>query len=120
METINNRILNWEKFLDERYGKFGKIDEDDLCYIDVPKCYTKEDEIYVQDTLIRHGAIPLHELIAGKTYIGTCRNASEAVWEGDHFVYQRYKWGFTFPEKINHFQNDDGYDVFVPIKLKDE
>ena len=55
----------------------------------------------------------------GKTYIGTCRNASEAVWQGDHFIYQRYKWGSTFPEKINHFQNDDGYDVFVPIKLKE-
>jgi hypothetical protein len=38
------------------------------------------------------------------------------VWDGEKFTYQRYKFGFTFPEKINHFQDDDGYDLFVPIK----
>lgn len=105
-------ILNWANSLPE---KFIEIDFD----IEVPCCQTKEDEIFVQDTLIRHGAIPLHELKVGKTYIGTCRNASEAVWLGDKFEYIRYKWGETFPEKINHFEDDDGYDVFVPIKMKE-
>ena len=63
-------------------------------------------------------AIPLHLLETGKTYIGFCRNASEAVWLGDKFEYMRTKFGSTFTEKINHFQNDDGYDVFVPVKVK--
>lgn len=116
---IDQRLLNWEKFLDEKFGQHGKIYIDFLDYLEVPCCQTKEDEIFVQDTLIRHGAIPLHELIAGKTYIGTCRNASEAVWLGDKFEYMRYKWGETYPEKINHFEDDDGYDVFVPIKVKE-
>ncbi len=110
---VNEKLLAWANDLPD---KFDDVDFD----IFVPRCQTKEDSIFVQDTLIRHGAIPLHELIAGKTYIGTCRNASEAVWDGEEFVYQRYKWGETYPEKINHFENDDGYDVFVPIKLKDE
>ena len=110
---VNEKLLAWANDLPD---KFDDVDLD----IFVPRCQTKEDSIFVQDTLIRHGAIPLHELIAGKTYIGTCRNASEAVWDGEEFVYQRYKWGETYPEKINHFENDDGYDVFVPIKLKDE
>ena len=35
---------------------------------------------------------------------------------GDVFEYQRYKFGFTFPEKINHFEDDNGYDLFVPIR----
>ncbi len=70
--------------------------------------------------LSRDVLIPLigTELVVGNSYIGTCRNSNEAVWQGDHFIYQRHKWGSTFPEKINHFQNDDGYDVFVPIKVK--
>ena len=35
------------------------------------------------------------------------------------FVYERYKFGDTFDEEINHFEDDDGYDLFVPIKLKE-
>lgn len=112
----NERLLKWAKFLDERIEHF---DEENMCYIHVPRCNNKDEEEFVQNILIKHGAIPLHKLEIGKTYIGECRNSSEAVWKGDHFVYQRYKWGSTFPEKINHFQNDDGYDVFVPIKLKE-
>lgn len=113
----NERLLNWANFLNL---KFSQLDENTIQNIHVPRCENKEEELFVQETLIKLGAIPLHELEVGKTYIGECRNASEAVWQGDHFVYQRYKWGSTFPEKINHFQNDDGYDVFVPIKLKEE
>lgn len=116
---IRDRLLKWAEFLDKKLGEQGKIDEELLCYIDVPICYNKDEESFVQNTLIKHGAIPIHELVVGNSYIGTCRNASEAVWQGDYFIYQRYKWGSTYPEKINHFQNDDGYDVFVPIKLKE-
>ena len=112
----NERLIKWANFLDERIEHF---DEENMCYIDIPRCKNKDEEKFVQNTLIKHGAIPLHKLEVGKTYIGECRNASEAVWKGDHFVYQRYKFGSTFPEKINHFQNDDGYDLFVPIKLKE-
>ena len=43
----------------------------------------------------------------------------QSVPKGDKFEYMRTKFGSTFPETINHFQNDDGYDVFVPIKLKE-
>ena len=117
METINENILKWAEYLN---GKFDKMTEEDISNIHIPICKNKDEEELVQNTLIKHGAIPIHEMEVGKTYIGTCRNASEAVWQGDHFIYQRYKWGSTFPEKINHFQNDDGYDVFVPIKLKEE
>ena len=115
MNTINNYIQKWAKFLDERIEHF---DEENMCYISVPRCNNKDEEEFVQNTLIKHGAIPLHNLEVGKTYIGECRNASEAVWQGDKFEYMRTKFGTTYPEKINHFQNDDGYDVFVPIKVK--
>lgn len=115
---IDERLIDWAETLHKRLETM--LDEDNMFYVHVPKCKNKEEEIFVQDELIKHGAIPLDNLEVGKTYIGCCRNASEAVWLGDKFEYQRYKFGFTFPEKINHFQNDDGYDVFVPIKVKEE
>lgn len=65
--------------------------------------------------LIRCGAIPKNELIKGCTYIGTCRNADKAVWNGEKFVYKRTKFNITFDELINHFEDDDGYDLFVPL-----
>ena len=104
-DIINNKSLNL-------------MSDDELSWINVPKPLNKEEEIFIQDTLINNGAIPLHNLEVGKTYVGFCRNSSEAIWQGEKFVYQRYKWGTTYPEEINHFQNDDGYDVFVPVRLK--
>lgn len=112
---IREGILTWVNHLNEKYGI---LTEDDLDYIDVPVCKNNDEEELVQETLIKHGALPLHELRVGETYIGTCRNASEAVWNGKKFIYQRYKWGSIYDEEINHFQNDDGYDVFVPVRLK--
>ena len=60
--------------------------------------------------------IPKSELIINKKYNGNCRNASEAVWNGEKFIYKRYKFGTDYIEKINHYEDDDGYDVFVPIE----
>jgi hypothetical protein len=32
------------------------------------------------------------------------------------FEYKRYKFGFYYDEDINHYEDDDGYDVFVPFE----
>ena len=113
---IREGLIKWADRLERM---FSIVDEDGIPFIQIPQCENKEEELFVQEELIKHGAIPLDKLEVGKTYIGCCRNAGEAVWMGDHFVYQRYKFGFTFPEKINHFQNDNGYDLFTPIKVKE-
>ena len=62
--------------------------------------------------------IPKSELVEGVIYKGECRNADEAVWLGDRFEYDRYKFGDVFREKINHFEDDEGYDVFVPMEIE--
>lgn len=86
---------------------------------DIPRMETPEDyQEYVVKNFIRCGAIPKKDLIIGKTYIGDCRNASEAIWNGKVFVYKRTKFGHTFNEEINHFEDDDGFDLFIPIKEK--
>lgn len=62
--------------------------------------------------------IPKSELEVGKEYPGNCRNASKATWNGKTFQYMRRKFGSEFLEEINHYEddNDDGIDVFVPVK----
>jgi hypothetical protein len=108
-----NRIPNLIKWLEE----MKPFNEG--CIPEPPIMERELYEKYVIPNFIRCGAIPKDELIVGKTYIGNCRNASEAVWNGKVFTYKRTKFGCTYDEDINHFQDDDGYDVFVPIKIKD-
>ena len=54
------------------------------------------------------------DLIIGKKYKGICRNASEAVWTGKYFIYERCKFGDKYNESINHPEDDDGFDLFYP------
>lgn len=61
--------------------------------------------------------IQKNELIIDKEYFGNCRNSAKAVWKGDHFEYQRYKLGSWYTDEINHYEDDDGYDVFVPVEV---
>ena len=55
----------------------------------------------------------------GEYYRGDCRNSEYAVWikRIDKFVYIREKFGSKFPETINHPEDDDGYDLFLPFSL---
>lgn len=70
---------------------------------------------YVKEHVI---PIPKSELIIGNTYSGYCRNASKATWDGKKFHYTRHKFGVSFEETINHYEDDNesDIDVFVPIK----
>lgn len=61
--------------------------------------------------------IPKSELVVGAVYQGECRNSDTAMWDGDKFVYERHKFGSSYNERINHFEDDNGYDVFVPMKI---
>ena len=77
----------------------------------------KEYMAFIQQKMIELGAIPKDKLIVGHTYLGDCRNAHEAIWKDNgRFEYMRTKFGCTYPEEINHFQDDNGYDVFTPIR----
>lgn len=66
------------------------------------------------------GLIRKEDLKDGSTYIGTCRNASEAVWHAkkERFTYQREKFGDVFPEDIVHPVDDCGFDIFIPVQEK--
>ena len=90
---------------------------------DIPELPIVDKETYdnlVVPNLIRCGAIPKNKLIKGKRYLGSCRNATEATWNGEEFEYERCKFGTCYMDSVNHFQDDDGYDLFVPIKEVEE
>ena len=123
IQKIKDKI---QKEKEERYNNILEYwknrkpfkDENDIP--DVPIVKKEDYENIIIPNIIRCGGIPKEELIVGETYIGNCRNASEAVWNGEKFTYMRTKFGNTYAEDISHFQDDDGYDVFVPIKIKSE
>ena len=111
-ETVTQLHLIYLQNMEPFNGDVEKIPS-------IPICSEKEYEEIVIPNFIRCGAIPKKDLIAGRTYIGECRNASEAVWNGEVFIYQRHKFHLVYPEEINHFEDDDGSDLFIPIKLKE-
>ena len=75
-------------------------------------------EDYHYEILYKNGILKKEELKDGKYYLGKCRNANVAKWDeqGKCFWYMRNKFGSTFPEKINHLQDDNRFDLFVPLK----
>lgn len=88
---------------------------DDIPSIPILENKEMYENIIVKN-LIRCGAISKEQLEIGIKYEGKCRNATVAIWNGENFDYKRYKFGMWFDDKINHFQDDNGYDLFVPLK----
>lgn len=68
------------------------------------------------------GMIPKNQLAHGKWYVGYCRNASKAWWNAEQqvFSYKRVKWSYEYWEDIPHPEDDEGYDIFVPVALIEE
>jgi hypothetical protein len=88
---------------------------------ELPKVDEKEWKQYYVPKLIEKGAIPKKDLVDGQIYIGEHRRTTIAKWnqEKNRFDYMRYKWGW-FQDECNHFEDDDGFALFVPIKLGTE
>lgn len=99
---------------DEYFPKIDRFDEDNIFNIGrlpnpIPGDAYKE--------LYRKGILSKKDLVKGKYYYGKCRNAKVALWNGHEFVYMRDFWGRSFfPEEINHLEDDNGFDVFIPLK----
>ncbi len=71
-----------------------------------------------KDIINEIGAIPKSELVHCAQYLGVCRNACVAKWDAKNqkFYYLRTKFEHTFMEKINHPEDDDGFDLFIPYE----
>jgi len=71
--------------------------------------------------LIKAGAIPKKDLVDGGIYIGEHRRCKISRWNKgkNKFEYIRDKFGMKILDECNHFEDDNGYALFVPIKLTD-
>ncbi len=56
-----------------------------------------------------------HTLIVGHYYVGKCRNANVARWDGERFWHWRLKFGTIFTESIQHREDEPYFDVFDPM-----
>lgn len=88
---------------------------------DLPQVDEKEWEEFYVPKLIEYGAIAKKDLIHNQIYIGNHRNTSVARWNQhtNKFDYMRFKFGWR-EDVCNHFEDDDGFALFVPIKLGTE
>jgi len=87
---------------------------------DLPRVDIQEWRDYYVPKLIEAGAIPKKDLVINQFYIGEHRNAQVAKWNGDKFVYMRTKFQNVYEDTCNHFEDDDGFALFVPIKTGTE
>ena len=120
-DTITEEKIDW----DQRYKNYLEAHRGDM-YVDmrlallekglnlqVPKPLTQEALQKFYDA----GIIQKKDLVVGAYYWGSCRNSSLAMWDGKEFIYLRTKFSSTFAETINHLEDDNGYDLFIPIRM---
>lgn len=66
------------------------------------------------------GMIKKEDLIDGKQYLGYSRNTDKAYWSKENnvftFLNSGHFEGDGFEDHVPHPENDDGYDIFVPIE----
>ena len=87
---------------------------------ELPKVDEKEWKEFYVPKLIEAGAIPKKDLMVGQIYIGEHRKATVAKWNGDNFIYNRTKFNMVYEDRCNHFEDDDGFALFVPIRIGTE
>jgi (p)ppGpp synthase/HD superfamily hydrolase len=109
LENLQKNEEDFNKF----YKEIDKFDRETIYRIHLPQPipYSLYKELF------KKGIVPKHKLIKGKYYFGKCRQSQVALWNGYVFVYMRTKFGSIYPEDINHLEDDNGYDLFIPLEI---
>jgi len=97
------------------FPKIEKFDENTIYQIHLPQPipYGMYNELY------KKGIIPKKDLLKNHYYKGKCRNATVALWNGFEFVHMRYKFGDFRLDSVNHLEDDNGFDLFVPLMVEE-
>jgi hypothetical protein len=87
---------------------------------DIPALPNPLTDFYI-GRLIELGAIPKDKLEDDVWYYGDTRNANVAQWDAKNelFIHWRYKFGWM-KDDVKHFQDDNGFALFVPIRKATE
>lgn len=84
----------------------------------IPRVTAEEHADFYVPKLIAAGAIPKTDLTDGAFYLGDHRRGRVGRWnaEKNQFEYWRHKFTAVYIDTCNHFEDDDGFALFVPIK----
>jgi hypothetical protein len=87
----------------------------------LPHLDEKEWKEFMIPKLIELGAIPKNQLKDGVWYYGDTRNTTLGKWneKENNFEHWRYKFGWRWDD-VNHFEDDNGYALFVPLREANE
>lgn len=87
----------------------------------LPRVETQEWNDFYVPRLIKAGAIPKNNLVDGVWYYGEYRNSDCGKWDANkqEFGLWRHKFGWMW-DTCNHFQDDNGFALFVPIRAANE
>lgn len=87
----------------------------------LPRVGKQEWEEFYVPKLIQAGAIKREDLIDGVWYYGDYRNSTFGKWDAtkQEFGLWRHKFGYYW-DTCNHFQDDSGYALFVPLRTATE
>lgn len=111
LQYRNNQIKLREKAIIDYWNSLTPFKKSE----DIPKLPNDLNDFFI-NKLIELGAIPKEKLEEGIWYYGGHRIATISMWNGKKFLYWRHKFGNIFVDTCEHFQNDDGYSLFVPIR----
>jgi len=83
----------------------------------LPRVETDEWQEFYVPKLIHAGAVPKDMLVDGVWYYGEYRNSNFGKWDAvnQKFGLWRHKFGWMW-DTCNHFQDDNGYALFVPLR----
>ena len=119
-EAIKDNDVNEIKRLKEEINLLKlKIDEDlwlnlkpfEIIY-DIPHLPKPLLNFHIE-ILIKCGAIPKKDLIIGEYYLGRNRITKIAQWNGNEFIFLQE---MKYIEKCFHFEDDNGFALFTPLK----
>lgn len=97
-------------------GKFDLTEEEQTLVYEIESTKPITSELIKK--AYETGVIPKDKLKHKTIYLGSCRNASVAVWNKnkEEFIYIRNKFGMSYLEEINPIEKDDGFDLFIPFR----
>jgi len=109
-KSQDKKIIEWWKKMKPFNDEF-----------DIPKLPIVDNKIWEDffvPKIIELGGIAKKDLIDGATYRGRSRNSNIAMWDEKNSDFIHYRTDFVrYRDVVNHFEDDNGYALFVPIKL---
>jgi hypothetical protein len=76
---------------------------------------------YFMNKLIQLGALSKNRLEDGVWYHGNYRNSNLGKWSDKDQKFYLWRWKFGWrPDDCNHFEDDDAFALFVPLRKATE